>query len=139
MLGVALLLLLLAGFLNLSPAAGSMPGRVGSGSPRISEEEGGILTKVLQDPAKYMGQEIVVEGVLKAQGKGPYPSFFLCLPSGAGLEVQPWAPLELYHPPQGQPRSKSMAYFVGRKLRLTGWLVEQGGKIVLQVSSAQEL
>jgi hypothetical protein len=136
---MALLLLLLAGLLNLSPAAGSMPGRTDTGLPHITEEEGGILTKVLQDPAKYMGQEIVVEGVLNARGKGPYPTFFLCLPSGAGLEVQPWAPLELYHPPQGQPRSKSMAYFVGRKLRLSGWLVEQGGKIILQVSSAHEL
>ncbi|MHB8068524.1 MAG: hypothetical protein ACYDIC_11565 [Desulfobaccales bacterium] len=97
------------------------------------------LEKLMQEPQQYLGQTLVVEGVLEAQGKGFRPPFLLRSASGAALEVSPWAPLEVYHPREGAAKVKSMAYFVGRRMRLTGRLVSEGGRLILRVTAAEEL
>ncbi|MDD5641222.1 MAG: hypothetical protein PHX53_06200 [Syntrophales bacterium] len=97
------------------------------------------LEELMQEPRQYLGLVLVVEGVLEAQGKGSRPPFQLRSASGAAVKVSPWAPLEIYHPREGAAKVKSMAYFVGRRLRLTGRLMPEGGKFILQVTSAEEL
>ncbi len=97
------------------------------------------LEKLMQEPQQYLGQTLVVEGVLEALGKWSRPPFGLRSESGAVLEVSPWAPLEVLHPREGAPKLKSMAYYVGRRLRLTGRLVSEGGRLILRVTAAEEL
>jgi len=111
---------------------------------QASSQTAGIvmLDTVLADPEKYLDKEIVVEGVLQAAGKGFNRRFFLQDKEGRTLEVWPWAPLEVYHPPPSQkerPLVKPMGYFVGRHLRLTGRLQQQRERFVFQVSTATEL
>jgi len=101
-----------------------------------------MLKTILADPQQYLDKEIVIEGVLQAPGKGLNRRFFLQDNEGDTLEVWPWAPLEIYLPPPAQkerPQVKPMNYFVGRHLRLTGRLQQQGERWVFQVSSAEEL
>jgi len=89
-----------------------------------------------------LGKDIVVAGVLQTAGKGFNRRFFLQEKEGITLEVMPWAPFEIYHPPPSraqQPSIKPMSYYVGRPLRLTGRLQKQGEKFVLQVSAVEEL
>jgi hypothetical protein len=97
------------------------------------------LEQIMQEPQPYLGRVLVVEGVLEAQGRGFRPPFRLRSESGAAVEVSPWAPLEVYRPREGAAKVKSMAYFVGRRLRLTGRLAPEGGKLILKVTSAEEL
>jgi hypothetical protein len=97
------------------------------------------LEKLAQEPERYLGQEIVVEGVLEARGRALPPQFVLRADSGATLVVAPWAPVEVYHPRQGKAGVKSMADFVGKRLRLTGQLAREKGGLLLKVSSAEEL
>ena len=97
------------------------------------------LEKLMQEPQHYLGRVLVVEGVLEAQGRGNRPPFLLRSESGAAVKVTSWVPLEIYHPRQGAAKVKSMAYFVGRRLRLTGRLASEGGKFILRVTSAEEL
>jgi len=101
-----------------------------------------MLDRILAEPQKYRDEEIMVEGVLVAPGKGFYRRFFLQGKEGTALEVTPWAPLEIYHPPPSQkerPTLKPMSYFVGRHLRLTGRLQKKGEGFIFKVSSAEEL
>jgi hypothetical protein len=97
------------------------------------------MKNIFAEPKKYLHQEVTVEGVLMAEGRGLAVTFFLRDDSGARLEVDAWAPLEVYHPRQGEAQAKSMVNYVGRRWRLTGRLRDQGGRIILQVSSAEEL
>lgn len=97
------------------------------------------LEKLMQEPQQYLGQTLVVAGVLEAQSKGFRPPFLLRAASGAALEVSPWAPIEVLHPREGAAKVKSMAYYVGRRLRLTGRLVSERGRLILRVTAAEEL
>jgi hypothetical protein len=104
----------------------------GDDSPRSRE--------VWRDPSSYVGQEVIIEGVLEAEGQGRDVRFFLCGPDEARLEVSAWAPLEVVHPPnEGTPTPKTMLDFVGQKLRLTGVVDEVGDGYILTVSQAEEL
>jgi hypothetical protein len=95
---------------------------------------------VLTDPQRHLSREVTLEGVLKAEGPGFRKRFFLERAPGAGrLELTPWLPLEVYHRPGGKTKVKTMGSYVGRRLRLTGYLVEEDGKIILKVKTAQEL
>jgi hypothetical protein len=108
-------------------------------SPGIAAEEIPVnLEKLRQEPENYLGQRIVVEGILEAQGRGRATRFWLRAGEG-GLAVTPWAPLEVYHPREGEARVKGMAHFVGRRLRLTGLLAQENGELILKVDSAQDL
>jgi hypothetical protein len=101
-----------------------------------------MLDQVLSHPQQYLDRDITVMGVLVAAGKGFPRRFFLQDQAGRTLEVTPWAPLEVFHPPPSRPQPpavKPMSYFVGRRLRLTGRLKQQGENFVLQVSAAEEL
>jgi hypothetical protein len=97
------------------------------------------LAKLAQEPEHYLGQEIVVEGVLTARGRTMPPQFLLQADSGATLAVTPWAPVEVYLPRQGKAGVKSMAAFVGKRWRLTGQLTREHGELLLKVSAAEEL
>jgi hypothetical protein len=97
------------------------------------------LEQIAQEPQPYLGREIVVEGVLEARGRSLPPQFRLRSTSGATLAVSPWAPLEIYHPRQGKAGVKSMAEFVGKRLRLTGQLTQEHGSPILKVTAAQVL
>ena len=111
-------------------------------SQKIVTGEATLLERVLDAPQKYINEEIIVEGVLQSYGKGINPRFFLQSKEGKTLEVSPWAPLEIYHPPSSQKGGttlRPMSYFVGRRLRLTGRLQKEGERYILKVSSAGEL
>jgi len=136
---LAALLMSLGGCGGLTPAAGPMPTPPRAQPTAWPEEPAELLKRILAEPEKYLGQTITVERTLEAEGKIPHLRFFLRNEGGDGLEVSPWAPLEVVQPPGGGAKVKSMAYFVGRRLRLTG-ILEKGGKgDVLRVSSVQEL
>ena len=98
-----------------------------------------LMKNIFEEPKKYLDREVTVEGVLMAEGRGLAVTFFLGADSGARLEVDAWAPLEVYHPREGKAQARSMANYIGRRWRLTGRLRDQGGRIILQVSSAEEL
>ncbi len=97
------------------------------------------LKEVLADPGRYLGQEVTVEGVLQAEGSGVQDHFLLGGADGSRLEVSPWAPLEVVHPPDGGPAPPTMQTYVGRPLRLTGTLEKRGEGFLLVVSRVEEL
>jgi hypothetical protein len=109
--------------------------------PRLDDKvvRPGSMNQIFQEPEKYLDREVIVEGTLEGEGRGLAVTFFLRADSGARLQTDPWAPLEVYHPRESGPLPKSMANYVGRRLRLTGRLQAQGGRIILQVSSVKEL
>ena len=138
---VCLLLGLMAFGWGVTPVWGATnPGGPSSPAPSPSPASG-LMNSIFQEPQKYLGREVTLAGTLVAEGRGINARFFLRHDSGARLEVSAWTPLELPPPPpgMGRPRVKTMARNVGRRWRLTGHLREQGGKIILQVSSAEEL
>ncbi len=130
---VAVFLVAGCGPATVAPAATPVP------TPAIQEKPAELLRRVITDPGAFLGQEIVVEGVLEAEGKGRDVRFFLRAAGGGRLEVTPWAPLEVVRPPEGGSQPKSMPEFVGRHLRLTGTVVKGGGGWILQVESCEEL
>jgi hypothetical protein len=98
------------------------------------------LHDIASNPDSFVGQQVAVEGVLEAEGQMPRLRFFL-REGEDRLEVSAWAPLETIQPPEGGAKVKTMAYYVGRRLRLSGLLEqEQGGEgLLLKVAVAEEL
>jgi len=98
------------------------------------------LHDIVANPGSYVRRQVTVEGVLETEGQMPRLHFFL-RDGQDRLEVSAWAPLETVQPPQGAAKVKSMAYYVGRRLRLTGILEQQpGGEgLLLKVAVAEEL
>lgn len=129
--GLLLLLVLAVGW-GVPLAMASPSGPPISPSP-------GSMNKIFQEPEKYLDREVTVEGTLVAEGRGLAVTFFLRADSGERLQTDAWVPMEVYHPREGKGSAKSMAYYVGRRLLLTGRLQAQGGRIILQVSAAKEL
>lgn len=98
------------------------------------------LPDIWSNPAAYLGQEVTVEGTLEAEGRGLDVRFFLRGPGEARLQVTPWAPLEVMHPPGGEgPRPRIMADYVGRTMRLSGVIARIGEDWLLQVEKAEEM
>lgn len=98
------------------------------------------LPDIWSNPAAYVGQEVTVEGTLEAEGQGLDVRFFLRGPGEARLQVTPWAPLEVMHPPDsGGPRPKTMLDYIGQRFRLTGPIAKAGEDLLLQVRQAEEL
>jgi hypothetical protein len=132
---------LLAVCLGITPVGGAPnPGAPSSPAPSASPASG-LMDNIFQDPKQYLDREVTMEGTLMAEGRGFAVTFFLRHDSGARLEVNAWAPLEVPPPPpgKGRPPVKVMADYVGQRLRLTGRLRDQGGRIILQVASVAEL
>ena len=118
--------------LTLEPAAPP----AGNETPQPSSVQ--PLHDIAADPAKYVGQQVAVEGVLEAEGQMPRVRFFV-RDGEDRLEVSAWAPLETIQPPQGGSKVKNMSYYAGKRLRLTG-TVEQGAEgLLLKVTVAEEL
>jgi hypothetical protein len=104
----------------------------GGDSPRTDD--------ILSDPARYLGQEVAVEGVLEAEGQGRDVHFYLRGSGEARLEVTTWAPLEVMQPSDpNSPVPKIMLDYVGKTLRLTGVVTQAGDGYILTVSHAEEL
>ncbi|GAB4480588.1 MAG: hypothetical protein OHK0031_01860 [Anaerolineales bacterium] len=106
--------------------------------PTISPTPQSMIEKILAEPQSFSGQQVTLEGTLEAEGQGLKVEFFLRAESGARLKVTPWAPLEVMRPPQGKSPARSMSFYVGRSLRLTGVIQSQAADVFLQVSSAEE-
>ena len=99
-----------------------------------------VAPDIWSNPAGYLGQEVTIEGTLEVEGKGLDVRFFLRGPGEARLQVTPWAPLEVMHPPGGEgPRPKTMADYVGRQMRLSGVIARMGEDWLLQVEKAEEM
>ncbi len=137
---LALVLIPLAGCGGGSPAVSPLP------TPAPQPTAGQMLHDIVANPDKYVGRQVTVEGVLEAEGQMPRVRFFLAPDASAGLrdgddrlEVSPWAPLETIQPPQGGIPVKSMVYYVGRRLRLTGVLERGSEGLLLKVSVVEEL
>jgi len=121
---------------TLEPTAPSAVPSTGDETPQPSS--GQTLHDIVANPDKYVGQQVTVEGVLEAEGQIPRLRFFL-RDGEDRLEVSAWAPLETIQPPQGGAKVNTMAYYVGRRLRLAG-LVEQAVEgLLLRVTVAEEL
>ena len=97
-----------------------------------------LLTAVALDPAAYAGKQVIVEGVLESTGNMPNIAFFLGDGLGHRLATSAWAPLVVVQPPQGTGQPKTMATFVGKRLRLTGIVTEAGEGYLLEVAQAVE-
>jgi len=97
-----------------------------------------LLTAVALDPAAYVGKQVIVEGVLEATGDMPNAAFFLGDGQGHRLATSAWAPLEVVQPAQGTGQPKTMASFVGKKLRLTGIVTQAAEGYLLEVAQAVE-
>jgi hypothetical protein len=96
------------------------------------------LRDITTKPDLFAGKQVTVEGVLEARGPMPNPRFFLRGPAGDLLEVQSWLPLEVILPQKGGSEPRSMPYYIGKVLRLTG-TVEKGPEgVILQVLAAEE-
>jgi hypothetical protein len=138
--GLILLGMLAVGWSMASAERTPHPGVQRSAAPSSSPAPE-LMANIFQEPKKYLDREVTVEGTLMGEGRGFPITFFLRHDSGARLEVNAWAPLEI--PPQppgkGRPPMKIMTDYVGKRLRLTGRLREQGSKIILQVASVAEL
>ncbi len=94
--------------------------------------------EIWSNPESFFGQEVVIEGILEAEGQGLDARFFLRGPGDARLEVTAWAPLEVMHPPGGEgPRPKIMLDYVGQKVQLAGVVAQSGDGYILKVSLAQ--
>ncbi len=129
-------LFLLAILLPLLGCAGAVA--PGGNTPKPETAPTLIPGQVLDEPEKFLRQTIAVEGVLEAEGKGIQVRFFLRDNAGRRLEVSPWAPLEVVQPPEGGAAPKTMAYFVGRRLLLSGVLERGGENYILKVTSVEE-
>ncbi len=129
-------LFLLAILLPLLGCAGAVA--PGGNTPEPKTAPTLIPGQVLDEPEKFLRRTIAVEGVLEAEGKGTQVRFFLRDNAGRRLEVSPWAPLEVVQPPEGDAQVKTMAYYVGRRLLLSGVLEKGGDGIILKVTSAEE-
>ncbi len=97
-----------------------------------------LLTAVALDPAAYAGKQVIVEGVLESTGDMPNVAFFLGDGQGHKLATSAWAPLEVMQPAQGTEQPKTMAAFVGKRLRLTGVVTQAGEDYLLEVAQAVE-
>jgi hypothetical protein len=97
-----------------------------------------LLTAVALDPAAYTGKQVIVEGVLESTGDMPDAAFFLGDGQGHKLAASAWAPLEVMKPAQGTEQPKTMAAFVGKRLRLTGLVTQVGEGYLLEVAQAVE-
>lgn len=131
-----LVLFLLVILLPLLGCAGAVA--PGGSTPEPKPEATPLPGEVLDKPAMYVGRTVAVEGVLEAAGKGTQVRFFLRDDAGRRLEVSPWAPLEVVQPPEGGAQVKTMAYYVGRRLLLSGVLERGGEGYILKVTSAEE-
>ena len=121
---------------TLGPVASSPTPSTGNETPQPSSVQ--LLHDIATNPDKYVGQQVIVEGILEAEGQMPRLRFFL-RDGEDRLEVSAWAPLETIQPPQGGAKVNTMAYYVGRRLRLAG-LVEQAVEgLLLRVTVAEEL
>jgi hypothetical protein len=146
MIVLALTLILLAGcgaesstvspLATPEPAVSSPVPATGNETPQPSSVL--PLHDVVTDPDKYVGQQVTVEGVLEAEGQMPRLHFFL-VDGTDRLEVSPWAPVEAVQSPQGGGKVKTMAYYAGLRLRLTGVLEKGADGLLLRVSAAEEL
>jgi len=114
----------------VSPLPSPVPDTPGGFSPTLHD--------IVTDPNQYVGQAVTVEGVLEAEGQMPRVRFFL-RDGNDRLEASSWAPLETIQPPQGGAQVKSMAYYAGRRLRLSGILEKGTEGLLLKVSVAEEL
>lgn len=121
---------------TLEPVPASPVPSTGNETPQPSSVQ--LLHDIAANPDRYVGQQVTVEGVLEAEGQMPRLRFFL-RDGNDRLEASPWAPVETVQPPQGGAQVKSMAYYVGRRLRLTGILEKGGEGLLLKVSLAEEL
>ena len=129
---------------TLEPAAPSAVPSTGDETPQPSSVQ--TLHDIASNPDSLVGQQVAVEGVLEAEGQMPRLHFFL-REGEDHLEVSAWAPLETIQPPEGGAKVKIMAYYVGRRLRLTGTLEQSpaptGGEgiggLLLRVTAAEEM
>lgn len=78
-----------------------------------------------------------VEGVLEVVGSLPRLRFFLLTHDGTRIEVLPWLPTEVMHPPAGQTAPPTMADWVGQRVKLRGSWVQSESGLVFQVISAE--
>lgn len=140
--GIRLLLTVLIGMILLPPLiwVNGFPQSRAADCPgdRFSES----IEQVLDNPEAFIGCEIVVEGTLEADDAEGHPIFSMRTASGGSLVVWSWAPLE--KSPEDSDNLSSnihpMSYFIGRKLRIKGRLVqERSGKVVLEASLVEEL
>ncbi len=97
------------------------------------------LDQILSEPEMYLGKQITVEGILEAEGQMPSVRFFLRVSESERLEVSSWAPLEIMHPPSGKAKTKSMADYIGLRLRLTGIFQAGESGYILEVDTVDEL
>lgn len=129
---LAVTLILLAGCGGDSLVTSPVP------TPTPASGEVQLLRDIVADPGQYEGKEVTVEGVLEEEGEMPRIRFFL-RDGKDRLETSSWVPLETIQPPQGGAAAKSMAYYVDKRLRLTGTLEKGIEGLMLQVSRAEEL
>jgi hypothetical protein len=96
------------------------------------------IEQILDSPELFVGCEIEITGTLETRDQ---KSFSIRTASGRSLEVWSWAPTENDHHPRTNPEAmKPMSYFVGRRLHLTGRLLEErSGGVVLEVSTVEDL
>lgn len=106
--------------------------------PTPIPEPSDLLSLVASDPAAYVGQQVIVEGVLESEGGMPNPAFYLSDGQGHRLATSAWVAIEAVQPPQGGVQPKTMSEFVGKQLRLTGEVARAGERYLLEVSSALE-
>jgi hypothetical protein len=99
--------------------------------------------QMLETPEDFIGCSIRIEGFLDSEDAGDGPVYTVRTGQGRSLEVRSWVP-------DGEGRSRypskipdsfrTMAYFTGRRLALSGQLVrERTGSVVLEVSSVEVL
>ena len=136
MLRNALLVLLLVLCLLASSCGSDTRGTSPLATPE--PDPAALLTAVSLDPAAYAGKQVIVEGVLEATGDMPNAAFFLSDGRGHRLATSAWAPLEVVQPAQGTVQPKTLAVFVGKKLRLTGIVTQAGEGYLLEVAQAVE-
>jgi len=117
----------------------------------------GSLVKIAQingNPQKFVNQTVSLEGTLRVSGSYWENGVFYLDDNGSGLEVFPWAPLEVYRPQDcaNCTAPATMMQYIDKKLLVSGLLrempndyynaaaglwVSNGTKYVFSVSDAR--
>jgi len=127
--------ILLIGLVACEPSGVALQPTSASTTPVVPTQAG--VTPPATVIPSTPGSRIEVEGVLEVEGSLPSLRFYVLTDQGERLEVMPWLPVEVMHPPAGQTAPPTMADWVGQKVKLRGeWLPSDTG-LVFQVLSAE--
>ncbi len=112
-----------------------------AGCGQTSTPKTGSYTEptALDEPQKYVGKTVVVDGILELDAMSGQPIYYLQGGMGGRVQVTPWAPVDVIPPTGTGPAPKSMADYLGKHMRLTGKMTKAGDAFVIEVEKAEEV